>query len=235
MMRGHESGSGLSIPSEGMYRSRNSIALAIAAFLIWFAAAPSAVAAGKRPSGALGGYNKQLVELYIEEVISYQTLSRLWIGRLPTQDELNRGIYMYTVNFLLANGSARTPVRPYAVMPSDVNGNYTLSSSTPVLPFATAQVTPLAGSDGIGAESLALADFNGDGKLDVAAGNPNDYIEVLLGLGDGKFANSILALGQQPLALGAADLNRDKLPELLMGGVGGLAVFKNVAAWPALN
>jgi hypothetical protein len=101
--------------------------------------------------------------------------------------------------------------------------------------FQPAQVIPLAGTDGIGAQSIALADFNGDGILDVAIGNPNDYIEVLLGLGDGTFANSIMALGQQPLALGAIDLNGDGLPELLMGGAGGLAVFKNVAAWPALN
>jgi hypothetical protein len=101
--------------------------------------------------------------------------------------------------------------------------------------FQAAQVNPLAGKDGIGAQSIALADFNGDGILDVVVGNSNDFIEVLLGLGDGTFANSILALGQQPLVLGATDLNGDKLPELLMGGQGGLAVFNNVASWPALK
>jgi hypothetical protein len=101
--------------------------------------------------------------------------------------------------------------------------------------FGAAQVTPLAGTDGIGAQSIALADFNGDGKLDVAVGNPNDFTEVLLGFGDGTFGKSLMALGQQPQALGAADLDGDGLPELLLGGRGGLAVFKNAAAWPPLN
>jgi hypothetical protein len=98
--------------------------------------------------------------------------------------------------------------------------------------FQSAQVNPLAGTDGIGAQSIALADFNGDGVLDVAVGNPNDFTEVLLGMGDGTFANSILALGQQPQTLGAVDLNGDGLPELLLGGPGGLAVFQNAASWP---
>ncbi len=101
--------------------------------------------------------------------------------------------------------------------------------------FGPPQANPLLGTDGIGAQSIALADFNGDGIPDVAVGNPDDYIEVLLGLGDGTFVNSVLALGQQPRALGAADLNGDGLPELVTGGPGGIAVFKNVAAWPALN
>jgi hypothetical protein len=91
-------------------------------------------------------------------------------------------------------------------------GSYTLSSSTPILPFAGYQLV-VAG----------------------AVGNPNDYTELLLGLGNGTFANSLLALGQQPLGLGAVDLDGDGLPDLLIGGVGGLAVFKNVAVWPALH
>src|SRR5262249_22701469 len=101
--------------------------------------------------------------------------------------------------------------------------------------FQAAQVNPLAGKDGIGAQSIALADFNGDGVLDVVVGNPNDYTEALLALGDGTFGNSILALGQQPQALGTVDLDGDGLPDLLMGGPGGLAVFQNVPSWPALK
>jgi hypothetical protein len=98
--------------------------------------------------------------------------------------------------------------------------------------FQDAQVTPLTGTDGLGAQSIATGDFNGDGMLDVAVGNPNDYTEVWLGLGDGTFAPALLALAQQPNALGAADLNGDGLPDLLIGGGSGLAVFINVPPWP---
>jgi hypothetical protein len=101
--------------------------------------------------------------------------------------------------------------------------------------FQPANINSLAGKDGIGAQSITLADFNGDGKLDVVIGNSNDFVEVLLGYGDGTFGNAILALGQQPQALGSADLNGDGLPELLIGSAGGLAVFTNMASWPALN
>ncbi len=40
--------------------------------------------------------------------------------------------------------------------------------------FQAANTTALAGLDGIGATSIALADFNKDGHLDVAIGNPID-------------------------------------------------------------
>ena len=104
--------------------------------------------------------------------------------------------------------------------------------------FQAANVTALGGQDGIGATSIALADFNKDGHLDVAIGNASDFTEVLLGKGDGTLTNTILALGQQPLALAAVDLNGDGFPELLVGtidvtGSGNLAVFMNANAWSA--
>jgi hypothetical protein len=38
----------------------------------------------------------------------------------------------------------------------------------------------------------------------VVAGNPNDYTEVLIGLGDGTFASSLLALGSNPVRSGSS-------------------------------
>jgi len=144
---------------------------------------------------------------------------------------------------LVAFGDLNGDGNPDLVVAGNVAGT-TFGAGTPNIytllgngdgTFQAANVNSLAGKDGIGAQSITLADFNGDGKLDVVIGNSNDFVEVLLGYGDGSYGNAILTLGQQPQALGSADLNGDGLPELLIGGAGGLAVFKNFASWPALN
>lgn len=97
--------------------------------------------------------------------------------------------------------------------------------------FATALVQALQGQDGIGPNSIALADFDHDGKLDVAVGNSNDFSEVMLGQGDGTYSPTLLALAQRPTTLAAADLTGDGYAELLVGNDTGLLVFKNQADW----
>jgi beta-lactam-binding protein with PASTA domain len=98
--------------------------------------------------------------------------------------------------------------------------------------FQAAVTLSLSGTDEIGANSIALADFNKDGKLDVAVGNPVDYTEVLLGNGDGTLTDTILALGQRPVTVAAADLLGNGFPELLVGQANGnLAVFLNTNPW----
>jgi hypothetical protein len=104
--------------------------------------------------------------------------------------------------------------------------------------FRAANTAALTGTDGIGATSISLADFNKDGHLDVVIGNATDFTEVLLGNGDGTLDDLVMALGQQPLALAAVDLNGDGFPELLVGTVdtttgSNLSVFLNANAWTA--
>ena len=101
--------------------------------------------------------------------------------------------------------------------------------------FKTATALALAGSDGIGATSIAMADYNNDGNLDVAVGNPLDSTEVLLGNGDGTLEDTGLALGQQPVTVAAAYLTGKTFPALLVGQQApsseNLAVFLNTNPW----
>jgi uncharacterized protein (TIGR03437 family) len=65
---------------------------------------------------------------------------------------------------------------------------------------------------GINALHEAVADFNGDGKLDIAVAADSGSVTVLLGNGDGTFSagSTITApLGQNPAAVIAADFNGD--------------------------
>ena len=75
-------------------------------------------------------------------------------------------------------------------------------------PFAAGN-TPLA---------TVVADFNGDGKPDMAiANNGDNTVTVLLGDGTGGFTpvtGSPFAVGTAPVALVAADLNGDGIPDL---------------------
>jgi hypothetical protein len=84
----------------------------------------------------------------------------------------------------------------------------------------TSTPTPLQGI-----RSLALADFNGDGKLDLALGAGNF---LLLGKGSGKFQSPIV-LGAGGPGIATGDFNRDGRPDLAVGGV---TVLLNIAVFP---
>jgi hypothetical protein len=64
---------------------------------------------------------------------------------------------------------------------------------------------------GTGPISVAAADFNGDGKLDLVTANRADNtVSVLLGNGDGSFgAASPFTVGTNPTSVAAADFNGD--------------------------
>ena len=78
---------------------------------------------------------------------------------------------------------------------------------------------PGAGSEQPSATSIAIADFNGDGKPDLAlASDVFDAITIQLGNGDGTFtatpASTVSSKGQ---TLVTADINGDGLPDLAAG------------------
>jgi FG-GAP-like repeat len=66
-------------------------------------------------------------------------------------------------------------------------------------------------------KAVVVADFNGDGRLDIAVANLSGTISILLGKGDGTFqtANTFTA-GTQIQSVAASDLNGDTKPDLVI-------------------
>jgi uncharacterized membrane protein len=79
-------------------------------------------------------------------------------------------------------------------------------------------------SGGLGALSIAVADVNGDGKLDVVVANGASHqVGVLLGNGDGSFRPAVgYGAGGEVGSVAVADVNGDGKPDLLVANVGGL-------------
>ncbi|BAY79401.1 Na-Ca exchanger/integrin-beta4 (plasmid) [Nostoc linckia NIES-25] len=116
---------------------------------------------------------------------------------------------------------------PYSIVVGDFNkdGNMDLvtanksSQTVSVLlgkgdgSFKPASNFSTVGFNGLSPYSLAVADFNKDGKLDlVTANNTSNNISVLLGKGDGTFQTAVnfaLGSGSGPVSVAVKDFNGD--------------------------
>jgi hypothetical protein len=82
-------------------------------------------------------------------------------------------------------------------------------------------------------ESIAVADLNGDGWLDLAVANSWGNVSVLLGQGDGTFAPKVdypanIGYWEGIWSIAAADLNGDGWPDLALANAGsGTSVLFN--------
>jgi hypothetical protein len=96
--------------------------------------------------------------------------------------------------------------------------------------FAPPTISNLTGGDTIRSSGVAIADFDGDGKPDLALINPSDVSGLFYGKGDGTFTSvvsnstvypkDLLNLSVGTTTGGAAialDLNKDGKPDILSG------------------
>jgi hypothetical protein len=67
-------------------------------------------------------------------------------------------------------------------------------------------------------QTMAVADFNGDGNLDVATvsgGGTSSVVAIMLGTGKGAFQPAVYyPVGNKPLTVLAGDFNGDRKPDL---------------------
>ena len=80
-------------------------------------------------------------------------------------------------------------------------------------------------ANGAGPYSIVIADFNRDGKLDLAIPAGNQSVAVLLGNGDGTFGAPIYTFDGNGVGLVSADFNGDGKPDLAAVGASGIAIL----------
>ncbi len=135
-------------------------------------------------------------------------------------------------NFTELPSSPATGIEPLAIAAADFNGDgildlavtnlndgYPLLGTVTILigrgngMFVPVAVSPVTGSVPY---SVEVADFNGDGKPDLAVANAgSNTITVLLGAGNGHFAPPISpAVGTDPVFAAVGDFNGDGVPDL---------------------
>lgn len=85
--------------------------------------------------------------------------------------------------------------------------------------------------------SVAVADFNGDDRPDLAVANRgSDNVSVLLGDGQGVFGPAAnFTVGEMPTSVAVGDFNDDDLPDLAVTNVGpdNVSVLVNTTATPS--
>jgi uncharacterized protein (DUF2141 family) len=127
----------------------------------------------------------------------------------------------------LSIGDMNGDGKPDLVVASQCNSNTDCTSGTVAVLLGNGNGTFQSAvnfpSGGPNAFSTALADVNGDGKMDVIVGNLSDYgydngmVGVLLGNGDGTLQTALLynSGGNQLYSLLVKDVNGDGKPDIL--------------------
>jgi hypothetical protein len=73
------------------------------------------------------------------------------------------------------------------------------------------------------AQGVAVGDFNGDGKPDLAVASYVTGVGILLGNGDGTFQPAVIyTAGANPGSVAVGDFNNDGKPDLAVGNENGV-------------
>jgi len=104
-----------------------------------------------------------------------------------------------------------------ALLPGDGTGKFS-AASPPLADGFAPSVLPV----GIAPSAIVTADFNGDGKADLAVANSGaGNVTVFLGDGKGGFSSAgTFTAGSNPSALAVGDLNGDGKPDLVVANQG---------------
>ena len=151
--------------------------------------------------------------------------NRAWLTPTPTSNatagattvhlsanpvSLTAGIYMGTVRYIAPNFF-------------DAATSVTFNVANPSGTLQATAGSPLA--VGLAPQSVAVGDFNGDGKPDLVTANyAGDNVTVLLGDGAGGFTaapGSPFAAGTTPASVAVGDFNGDGKPDLVTANTGG--------------
>jgi len=113
------------------------------------------------------------------------------------------------------------------VSPNPGGGTSNVAFFNVVRPVASIYLsTPTTFATGLNPTSVATADFNGDGKLDLAAANNgSSTVSVLLGNGDGTFQPHVdYPTGVNPVTVAVGDFNGDGKLDLAISNSSGNTV-----------